>query len=72
MSLIEKRMTDDGKISYRVRIRIKGSPQESATFARLTDAKKWVQSIESAIRENRHFKVSEAKRHTLSELIDRY
>lgn len=72
MALIEKRMTDDGKISYRVRIRIKGSPQESATFARLTDAKKWVQSIESAIRENRHFKVSEAKRHTLSELIDRY
>lgn len=72
MALIEKRMTDDGKISYRVRIRIKGSPQESATFARLTDAKKWVQSIESAIRENRHFKVTEAKRHTLSELIDRY
>lgn len=72
MALIEKRMSYDGKISYRVRIRIKGSPQESATFARLTDAKKWVQSIESAIRENRHFKVSEAKRHTLSELIDRY
>lgn len=34
--------------------------------------KKWAQSTESAIRENRHFKTNEARRHTLADLIDRY
>ena len=69
---IEKRETVDGKTSYRVKIRLKGYPVQSATFERLTDAKKWVASTESAIKEGRHFKTSEAKRHTLAELIERY
>ena len=72
MANIEKRTTKDGKTSYRVKIRLKGFPSQSATFKRLTDAKKWTQQTESAIREGRHFKTTEAKRHTLSELIDRY
>lgn len=72
MATIEKRESDDGKVTFRAKIRMTGSRSESGTFTRITDARKWVQSIESAIRENRHFKVSEAKRHTLSELIDRY
>ena len=70
MASIEKRITDDGKTSYRVKVRIKGFPVQSATFERKTDAAKWAQSIESAIRENRHFKTSEAKRHTLAELLE--
>lgn len=72
MASIEKRTTSKGKISYRAKIRLKGQPTESASFERLTDAKKWIASVESAIRENRHFKTTEAKRHTLAELIDRY
>ena len=72
MANIEKRVSNDGKTSYRVKIRLKGYPSQSATFERLTDAKKWTQQTESAIREGRHFKTSEAKRHTLTELIDRY
>lgn len=72
MASIEKRTTDDGETSYRVKVRIKGFPVQTATFERVTDAKKWAQSTESAIRENRHFKTSEAKRHTLAELLDRY
>ena len=72
MANIEKRTTTDGKIAYRVKIRLKGYPVQSATFERMTDAKKWVQSTESAIKEGRHFKTSEAKRHTLGDLIDRY
>src|SRR5690606_3093396 len=47
-------------------------PIQSATFERLTDAKKWAQQTESAIREGRHFKTTEAKRHTLADLIERY
>jgi len=72
MANIEKRTTPDSKTSYRVKVRLKGYPVQSATFERLTDAKKWASSIESAIKEGRHFKTSEAKRHTLAELIDRY
>lgn len=72
MATIEKRTSSDGETSYRVKVRLKGFPVQSATFERLTDAKKWAQQTESAIREGRHFKTSEAKRHTLAELIDRY
>lgn len=72
MANIEKRTNQDGKTSYRVKIRLKGYPTQTATFERLTDARKWVQQTESAIRDGRHFKTNEAKRHTLSEAIDRY
>lgn len=72
MANIEKRVSKDGKTSYRVKIRLKGFPSQSATFERVTDAKKWAQQTESAIREGRHFRTTEAKRHTLAELIDRY
>lgn len=72
VATITKRMTDSGIVSYQVRVRLKGSHQQTATFARLTDAKRWVSSIESAIRENRYFKTAEAKRRTLAEAIARY
>ena len=72
MASIEKRTTDTGEISYRVKIRLKGYPTQTATFKRLTDAKKWTQDTESAIREGRHFKTTEAKKHTLADLVDRY
>jgi len=51
---------------------LKGHPSETQTFRRKTDAKRWVTDIEAAIRDGRHFKTSEAKRHTVEELIDRY
>jgi integrase len=72
MATIEKRETDSGEISYRVKVRLKGYPAQSATFQRLTDAKKWAQQTEAAIREGRHFKTAEAKKHTLADLVDRY
>lgn len=72
MASIEKRISGSGETSYRVKVRLKGFPVQSATFERLTDAKRWAQQTESAIREGRHFKTSESKRHTLAELIDRY
>ncbi|MDO9213443.1 MAG: site-specific integrase [Methylococcales bacterium] len=72
MATIEKRITDTGDTSYRVKIRLKGYPPQTATFKRLTDAKKWVQDTESAIREGRHFKTAEAKKHTFADLVDRY
>ncbi len=72
MARIEKRTKKDGKNSYRVLIRRKGYPTESATFARISDAKDWAQKIESAMKEKRYFKNSEAKKHTVADMIDRY
>ena len=72
MATIQKRISKDGKLSYRAMVRLKGYPAQYATFARKTDAKDWAKQTESAIKEGRHFKASEARKHTLAELIDRY
>jgi integrase len=72
MANIEKRETEDGKTSYRVKVRLKGHPVQSATFNRLTDAKKWASATESAIREGRYFTTAEAKKRTLKDLIAKY
>ena len=72
MAWIQTRIGKNGKKTYTATIRIKGVSSQTATFDRLTDAKKWSQSIESSIREGRHLGFFEAKRHTLAEVIDRY
>jgi integrase len=72
MAVIEKRVAKDGKASYRVRVRLKGYPEQHATFERLTDARRWEQQTEAAIREGRHFRSSESKRHTFHAMVDRY
>lgn len=72
MANIEKRTSKHGEIAFRVKVRLKGFPIQHATFERLTDARKWAQQTESAIREGRYFKTTEAKRHTLAEAINRY
>lgn len=71
MATIRKRQTGSDSV-WHVQVRLKGHPQETATFARKTDAKKWAQDTESAIREGRHFKTREARKHTLGELVERY
>ena len=72
MAYIERRVSPNGKISFRAQIRLKGFPPETASFQRRTDAKKWAQATEAAMREGRHFKTAEAKKHTLADVIDRY
>ena len=72
MASIVKRTAQDGSVSYRVQVRIKGFPSQSATFARLTDAKRWEQETEVDIRSGKYFKGIEAKKHSFAEMIDRY
>lgn len=69
---IRKRVNKDGNASYRVDVRLKGFPPQRATFARITDAKRWARNTESAIQENRYFKTTESRKHTLADMIDRY
>ena len=72
MASIRERVNAQGVKSYQVTIRLRGFPPQSATFSRKTDARKWAESTESAIREGRYFKTSLSRKHTLGELIDRY
>ena len=72
MATITKRVDQEGEVKYQARVRLKGYPTQTATFKRITDAKKWVQDTESAIREGRHFKISEAKKRTFADMINRY
>ncbi len=72
MANIQERKSKEGKTTYKVLVRLKGFPTQTATFDRKTDAKKWAQQTEAAIREGRHFKTTESKKHTVAELIDRY
>ncbi len=70
MATIEKRVSKvDGSAQYRVRVRLRGFPPQTASFKRLTDAKKWVQQTEAAIREGRHFKSVESRKHTLTMMV---
>jgi integrase len=71
MATIQKR-EGKGGTQYRVQVRLRGHPPVSASFERRTDAKKWAQDTEAAIRDGRYFPSAEAKRHTLGDLVDRY
>lgn len=73
MASYKERKDKNGKVvSYNAQVRIKGHPPQYASFKRKTDMERWIQNTESAIREGRHFKTTEAKKHTVGELIDRY
>lgn len=72
MANIQKRTGKGKETTYRVQIRLRGFPTESATFERLTDAKAWAAQTETAIRDHKHFPQREAQRHTLNDLARRY
>ena len=72
MATIERRTGKDGYLVYRVKVRRRDSLPQTATFAKLSDARKWAQVTEGAALEGQHFKIPEAKRHTLADLIERY
>src|ERR1700722_7923359 len=50
-----------GEISYRAQIRVRGK-SESATFPRKAEAVEWAASLETAIREGKHFPHAAARR----------
>lgn len=70
MATIQKRTSSTGAVSYRVQIRLKGFPPESASFERLTDAREWGKKTEAEMKAGKYFGAS--KRHTFNELADEY
>jgi len=61
-----------GEVAYRVQVRRKGRPQESASFPNRKEAVAWAESLESAIREGRHFPHAAAKRTSFDALAKEY
>lgn len=71
MATIQKRV---GKLSttYKAIIRMKNQPAVSKSFPRKTDAKTWATNTEADMRANRYGLTSEAEKHTVTDMIDRY
>jgi len=72
MASIRKYKTKTGKIKFHVQIRLKGHSPQVGSFDRLTDAKKWIQEVESDIRNNRYFKTAESRKRSFNQLFERY
>lgn len=72
MAVIEERRNKEGKVTYRVKIRIKGHKPLSATFDRKTDALDWASEMRTQLRRRRHLNAVEAEAKTLRDLIARY
>ena len=72
LAQIRERIKKNGKKTFFVRIRLKGKPEATASFERLTDARLWAQHTETAIRDGRYATTVEAQKHTVSDLVERY
>ncbi|CAG0981017.1 Putative defective protein IntQ [Burkholderiales bacterium] len=72
MPTIERRASPGGIVRYRARVRLHGAHTASKTFRRKTDAQKWAQKTEVAIRQDQYAISPISRRKPLSELIDRY
>ena len=72
MANIGKIIGKNKKISYRVRVRIKGCPTQTATFDSFTKAKEWARIMENQIIDGDFDTLIKAKRNTVSDLINRY
>jgi integrase len=59
-------------VAYRAQVRVKGRAAQSATFPNRKEAEAWAASIETAIREGRHFPHAAAKRTSFDALAQDY
>ena len=72
MASIQKRFTDKGRVRYRVQVRLKGYPIQSATFLKKSEAVLWAQQREAGLKLGKTFTDPLPNNHTLSNLIDKY
>jgi len=61
-----------GEVSYRVQVRRKGRSADSARFPNRKEAVAWAESLETSIREGRHFPHAAAKRTSFDALAKDY
>jgi integrase len=71
MATINVHQAKDGTKAFRVRVRRKGEPTQTASFSSLRDARQWATMIEGEIIAGKHFPTKKST-HTLNELLDKY
>ena len=71
MATFKRRTNTAGETRYTAIVRKKGRPPETATFGSLTKARAWAKQLEAAVEAGK-LPSTEARKHTLTELIDRY
>ena len=73
MASFNKRVSKKtGKTCWRARVRCAGTPDLSATFSRLTDAKRWAAQTEASVQSGKYLLVAESKRRNLDDVLDLY
>ncbi len=72
MGSITPRQDLKGKTTYQVKVRVRGFPTKTATFARITDARRWEQKTEVAIKEGRYFDTEKKVDILFRDAVDRY
>jgi hypothetical protein len=72
MAHIQKRIGKKGKESFRVTVRRKGQPVQTATFKTKTKAREWGRKMDALIDDGKHFPTSYAKRKTVADMVERY
>ncbi len=72
MASIYERIDKNGNKTFQAKVRMKGYPSQSKTFARKTDAKKWARKIENELIEGKHFASEQIGKRDIEQLIDRY
>ena len=72
MSTVRTKARPNGTPYFQGIVRVKGQPPQFASFERKTDAKRWAEQTETAIRQRRYFHVFEAQHHTAAEMIDKF
>ena len=72
MGSIIPRTDSKGKTTYQVKVRVRGYPTKTATFSRITDARRWEQQTEVAIKEGRYFDTQKKVEVLFRDVVDRY
>ena len=55
MPSVQRRVSPNGKVSYRAMVRLKGHKPKTATFLKRADAIAWGQETEIKIKQNKYF-----------------
>lgn len=72
MATIVRRVSQDGAVSYQVKIRIRGERSRSCTFNRKTDAKMWAAKTEADLGHGAYVPTTADRRRTLADVIDAF
>ena len=74
MPSVQRRVSPNGKVSYRALVRLKGHKAKTATFLKRADAVTWAQETETKVKQSKYFpdRLIESEKYTLTDLLNRY